>query len=137
MPTRLILTALVALLGACSSPSSDDVANREPETALLGPGDVERGRKAFGQCRSCHAIEAGVNRVGPSLFGVVDRRAGGVDGYAYSKAMGDSGLTWTEAELDAYLTAPRREVPGTKMSFAGLSNPQARRDLIAYLATLK
>ena len=137
--TRPTLTVLIAALGlaatACSR--SEPPQSASTTAAVPGPGDAERGRRVFGACRSCHAVEGGIGRVGPSLFAVVDRPAARTPTYAYSKAMQASGLVWTEAELDAYLENPRARVPGTKMSFAGVSDPQARRDVIAYLATLK
>ena len=96
-------------------------------------GDVARGQRVFMQCRTCHAIEAGVNRVGPSLHGIVGRRSGIMANYRYSAAMKNSGRTWDEETLAAYLENPRAYIPGTKMSFAGLRNPQQRADVIAYL----
>lgn len=140
VPANTLLLALLALtLAACSAPADkDDTAPSETQTAAVaGPGDVEAGRRAFGQCRSCHAIEAGVTRVGPSLFGVVGRVAGSLEGYSYSKAMTDSGLTWTPDTLDAYLENPHKVVKGTKMSLAGIPDAQRRRDIVAYLETLK
>lgn len=140
VPARWLLTALSALtLGACSSSTEPDesVEADASETAIVSAGDVEAGRRAFGQCRSCHAVEAGVTRVGPSLFGVVGRPAGAVSGYTYSKAMADSGLIWTPETLDAYLENPQKKVKGTKMSMAGIADAQRRADVVAYLGTLK
>lgn len=140
VPACWLLTALSALtLGACSSSTEPDesVEADAGETAIVSAGDVEAGRRAFGQCRSCHAVEAGVTRVGPSLFGVVGRPAGAVSGYAYSKAMADSGLIWTPETLDAYLENPQKKVKGTKMSMAGIAAAQRRADVVAYLGTLK
>lgn len=143
MTIRLSPLAAFAMSGAmlaagCSSPSEPKRTESKAETApvALGPGDIEAGRRAFGRCRSCHAVEAGVNRVGPSLSDVVGRPAGAAAGYSYSKAMQDSGVIWTEEALEAYLENPRKHVPGTKMSFAGVSDPQERRDVIAYLKSL-
>ena len=96
-------------------------------------GDAARGQRVFMQCRTCHAVEAGVNRVGPSLHGIVGRRSGIMADYRYSAAMKNSGKTWDEETLSAYLENPRAHIPGTKMSFAGLRNPQQRVDVIAYL----
>ena len=99
--------------------------------------DAELGQKVFKQqCNICHDVAPGRIRVGPSLFGVVGRRAGAMDGYHYSDANRSSGITWDPPTLDKYLTDPRGVVPGTKMTFAGLKNDEQRRSLIDYLATL-
>ncbi|MEO0501496.1 MAG: cytochrome c family protein [Pseudomonadota bacterium] len=96
-------------------------------------GDASAGKTVFAQCRACHAVEEGVNRVGPSLAGVVGRTAGSVDGYNYSPANANSGLVWTPEQLYVYLEDPRGVVPGTKMVFPGLKRAQQRADVIAYL----
>jgi cytochrome c len=99
---------------------------------------VEAGQKVFKQqCGLCHDIAAGKNRGGPSLFGTVGRKAGGVDGFHYSDGNKNSGLTWDQATLDKYLADPRGTVPGTTMTYAGVKNEEQRRDIIAYLATLR
>lgn len=127
-----ILVSGALFVAACSGPAEP----KKEGPVALHAGVVEDGRRAFGQCRSCHAIEPGVNRVGPSLHAVVGRAAGSVPDYRYSKAMAASGVVWTDEALEAYLENPRTHVPGTKMSFAGVSDPQRRRDLVAYLKTL-
>jgi len=96
-------------------------------------GDTARGQRVFAQCATCHSPDAGVNRVGPSLHGIVGRRAGTIEGFRYSDANRNSGITWTEQELFTYLENPRGRVPGTIMAFVGLRNPQQRADVIAYL----
>lgn len=96
-------------------------------------GDADKGKAAFTTCQTCHAIDAGVNKIGPSLHGVVGRKAGSIAGFTYSDANKTSGITWTEAKLFQYLENPQRVVPGTKMSFPGWSDPQKRADVIAYL----
>ena len=98
-------------------------------------GDAAKGEKVFGQCKTCHVAEKGVNRVGPSLWGVVGRSAGSIEGFKYSPANKNSGLTWSEAQLFTYLEAPQKVIKGTYMAFAGLKNPQDRADVIAYLKT--
>ena len=99
--------------------------------------NVEAGQKAFKQqCGLCHDTSAGKNRVGPSLFGLVGRKSGAVDGFHYSDANKNSGLTWDQVTLDKYLGDPRGTVPGTTMTYAGVKNEEQRRDIIAYLATL-
>ena len=98
-------------------------------------GDATKGAADFMTCKTCHAIEVGVNKIGPSLHGVVGRKAGSIAGYAYSAANKGSGITWTEDKLFQYLEKPQRVVPGTKMSYPGLTDPQKRADVIAYLKT--
>ena len=74
--------------------------------------------------------------IGPSLFGVVGRKAGTLPGYVYSPAMKAAGWTWDQSEIDHFITDPHALVPGTKMSFPGLKNPQQRSEITSYLATL-
>jgi len=88
-------------------------------------------------CAVCHSMEPGTNKIGPSLAGIVGRPAGTAPGFNYTAANKNSGITWTEAELDTYLTDPRAKIPGTKMLFAGLKNPDDRKAIIAYLAKQK
>jgi cytochrome c len=99
--------------------------------------DVDAGKAVFhAKCTICHSISQGQNRVGPSLFGVVGRKAGTAPNYSYSEAMKTSGKTWDAATLDVYLTNPRGTVPGTKMAFGGLGDATDRANLIAYLSTV-
>ena len=103
---------------------------------ILSTGAVaeEPGETVFKKnCAVCHTLDAGKNKIGPSLAGVVGRKAGGVPGFAYSAANKNSGDTWDEQTLDTYLTDPRKFMPGTKMVFAGLKNPEDRKALIEYL----
>lgn len=102
-------------------------------------GDAKAGEQVFKQCALCHTNEAGKNKIGPSLFGVVGRKPGTLSNFSYSDAMKNFGKdhTWTPQELDTYLTDPRKIVPGTKMIFPGLKNEKDRENVIAYLATLK
>lgn len=102
-----------------------------------GGGDPAAGEKVFNQCKACHTVEAGKNRVGPSLHGVVGRKAASVEGFKYSDAMKNSGLTWTPENLDKYLASPKGDVPGNKMAFAGLKKPEDRANVIAYLSQQK
>ncbi|MBC7954098.1 MAG: cytochrome c family protein [Rhodospirillaceae bacterium] len=106
-------------------------------TAFAQAGDPAAGEKVFTQCKACHTVQAGQNRVGPSLFGVVGRAAGAVEGFAYSPAMKGSGMTWTAETLDKYLTDPKAAIPGNKMVFPGLKKPEDRANVIAYLAQQK
>ncbi|MEM1105526.1 MAG: cytochrome c family protein [Pseudomonadota bacterium] len=96
-------------------------------------GDPTAGRRVFARCSSCHALAPGQNRTGPTLYGVVGRPAGAVEGFRYSQATQRSGLIWSEAMLFAYLENPSGVINGTSMSFIGLARPQQRADVIAYI----
>ncbi len=98
-------------------------------------GNAAAGEKVFVACKTCHAIEAGKNMVGPSLHALVGRHSGSIPGYSYSAANKNSGITWTEAKLFQYLEVPQRVIPGTKMTYTGVKDPQQRADVIAYLKT--
>ena len=95
--------------------------------------DAAAGERVFALCRSCHVLDEGVNRVGPSLHNIVGRQAGSVPGFNYSEANKNSGVTWTPEVLFEYLEDPKGFMPGTKMAFPGIKNPQDRANLIAYL----
>jgi cytochrome c len=96
--------------------------------------DLAAGERVFAQCRACHQVgEAAKNAVGPVLNGLFGRQAGTVEGYNYSPANKNSGLTWDEAVFREYIKDPRAKVPGTKMVYAGLKDEQRIMDLIAYL----
>ena len=106
---------------------------------MLSTGAVaeEPGETLFKKnCAICHTLEAGKNKIGPSLAGVVGRKAGSVPGFAYSAANKNSGDIWDAQTLDTYLADPRKLMPGTKMVFAGLKNLQDRKALIEYLKGL-
>lgn len=95
--------------------------------------DPAAGAKVFTICRACHTLEAGKNRIGPSLHGLFGRKSGSVPGFAYSPAMKNAGITWDETTLNKYLKDPKAVVVGNKMAFAGVKNDQDRQNLIAYL----
>ena len=96
--------------------------------------DAANGEKVFAQCRACHQVgETAKNAVGPQLNGLLGCKAGTVEGYNYSPANKNSGLTWDEATFRDYIKDPRAKVPGTKMVYAGLKDDQRISDLIAYL----
>lgn len=106
--------------------------------AHAADGDAEAGARVFRtQCGACHVVEAGKNRVGPSMFGIVGRKSGEVEGFRYSAANKNANITWTPGELDTYLINPRAKIPGTTMAYVGLRNEKQRADLIAYLVSLK
>jgi cytochrome c len=96
-------------------------------------GNAVHGQQLFARCAACHTVGQTGGKMGPSLNGVVGRKAGSVAGYAYSAAMKNSGLTWDAATLARFLQAPMKVVPGTKMFFPGLPSAQDQADLTAYL----
>ena len=105
-------------------------------TAALA-ADPAGGEKIFKmQCGICHAVAAGENRIGPTLFGVVGRAAGSVPGFNYTADHKKLGITWDAATLDKYLVNPRAMVPDTSMVYGGLKDDAERADLVAYLGTL-
>lgn len=106
-----------------------------PIATLLATADPAKGEAVFAKCASCHTINAGgANGIGPNLHGVVGEPIGkGVGGFAFSDALKNVGGTWTFDQLDAWLKSPKAFAPGTKMTFAGLSKPEDRANLIVYL----
>lgn len=125
--------------GEATVPQTPQAQTHEASLATrLQQGNLENGRKVFGQCALCHTpVKDGPNRVGPHLWGVVGRPFAALDDFTYSRAMrAQPDKRWDFATLDAYLTSPRKAVPGTAMSFVGIQNPQDRADLLLYLRSL-
>jgi len=121
------LAAIVVLAAAGLMPAAPTLA-----------ADAEAGARVFRtQCGACHLVEAGKNRVGPSLHNIVGRPSGEVEGFRYSAANKNANITWTPEVLDKYLINPRQMIPGTTMAYVGLRNETQRANLIAYLETLK
>ena len=114
-------------------PAADDVTTLDGVDYASLTGDAASGKSSFAQCRTCHVVDPGMNRVGPSLAGIVGRTAGTVDGFRYSDANANSGIIWTEEKLNQFLEKPQRVIPKTKMIFAGMPDAQKRADMIAYL----
>jgi cytochrome c len=105
--------------------------------SLLASASAERGAQVAKQCQVCHNVEEGKgNKVGPDLYGVVDRPVASEPGFNYSAPLKAKGGKWTFAALNKWLTDPKADVKGTSMSFAGLSRAAQRADVIAYLNTL-
>ncbi|MCW2383288.1 MULTISPECIES: c-type cytochrome [unclassified Sphingobium] len=104
---------------------------------LLASADVAAGEKVFAKCVACHTVnQGGANGIGPNLWAIVGDPIGhGRGGFAFSDALKKVGGNWTFEQLDHWLTSPRSFANGTKMSFAGLSKPEDRANLIAYLNT--
>jgi cytochrome c len=127
--TVAILGLAFALAACGGDPQSK--ADGPAETAqVAGPPPPA----AFAQCLSCHTVEPGRNMIGPSLFGVLGKRAGSAPGFTYSNALQASRVTWDAKTLDAWLAGPAVLIPGNKMMFAGLHDPARRKEVIDYLA---
>lgn len=128
-PLRIALAALTIACGVYAG----------VERAPAQEASAEEGAEVFKKCRACHDVGPGAkNKVGPLLNGIIGRPVGTVDGFNYSEAnkqAGAKGTVWTEDVMFKYLEAPLSFMPGTKMAFAGLKDPQDRKDVIAYLKT--
>ncbi|WBY03945.1 c-type cytochrome [Ramlibacter tataouinensis] len=110
---------MALLCGGASAATSDATA-------------LKHGEEVYGRCLACHAIEQ--NRTGPAHCGLFGRKAGTAPGYAsYSAALKNSGITWNEATLSKFLADPMNTVPGTNMTYLGVTDAKERADLIAYL----
>lgn len=96
--------------------------------------NAEAGERVFVQCRGCHQVgETARNVTGPHLNGLFGRTSGSLEGYAYSAANKNAGIVWTDESFREFVTNPRAKIPGTKMIYAGIKNPDQVTDLIAYL----
>jgi len=119
---RLTLSALVAIASSLAAPA-----------ALAQDGAA--GKTSFNKCMACHAIGEGAkNKVGPELNGLNSRKSGTAEGYSYSDANKNSGITWSEVEFKDYIKDPKAKIPGTKMIFPGIKNEKEASDLWAFLA---
>lgn len=135
----LALTLSVGAFAAGIASSRSDAAAPPMAAAAPAPqGNAATGAKLFLQCRACHTVApSAAHTVGPNLAGVMGAKAATRPGYNYSPALKKANLSWDKATMDAWLTRPAKLVPGNKMAFAGMSNPQQRADMIAYLSSLK
>ncbi|WP_411914165.1 c-type cytochrome [Bosea thiooxidans] len=116
---RAILSSLLLVLPFLAQPAAAQ--------------DAAAGERSFNKCRACHQVgESARNMVGPELNGLIGRHSGAVEGYSYSAANKNSGLTWDEATFTDYIKDPRAKIPGTKMIFAGIKNEKEIKDLIAF-----
>jgi cytochrome c len=97
--------------------------------------DATAGKSSFNKCLACHAIGEGAkNKVGPELNGIDGRKSGTAEGYSYSDANKNSGITWSKDQFLEYIKEPKAKIPGTKMVFAGIKNEKEANDLWAFLA---
>ncbi|MCI0431258.1 MAG: cytochrome c family protein [Rhodospirillales bacterium] len=99
----------------------------------LAAGDAAKGKSAFQACAACHSLEPGKAKVGPSLHGILGRKAGSLAGFNYSPAMKQADVVWSEETLDRYLASPKEFIPGNRMPFPGIKDGGKRQDLLAYL----
>jgi cytochrome c2 len=104
-----------------------------PAGLARADGDAARGEAKFQDCAACHKLEAGANNVGPSLHGILTRKAGELADFRYSPAIKRSGIAWTPETLDKFVADPQAMVPGNRMPYAGMASAADRTDLIAYL----
>ncbi|HTV36473.1 MAG TPA: cytochrome c family protein [Xanthobacteraceae bacterium] len=112
-------------------------APAQPFDTLLASASPQHGAQVAKQCQICHNLQEGKGpKIGPDLYGVVGRKVATAPGFNYTAALKAKGGTWTFDALNKWLTDPRADVPGTAMTFAGISNDKQRADVIAYLDTL-
>lgn len=116
--TGLILSTLMLAALAAAPARADSAA---------------QGKAMFAICAACHSLDPGVNKIGPSLHGIIGRKAGSEPGYSYSSAMKNAGFTWTPDKLAAYLDDPQKVVPGDKMPYAGTHNMDMAKSIVDYL----
>ncbi len=114
--------------------SSDGGAEEVPMSMMLAKADVAAGEAVFRKCVACHTInEGGANGIGPNLWNSFGKSHGHVAGFAYSDALASVEGNWNFDNMNAWLISPRKYAPGTKMTFAGLSKPEDRANVIAYM----
>ncbi|MGI9291815.1 MAG: c-type cytochrome [Gammaproteobacteria bacterium] len=110
------------------------VADPAEVAARVAAADPENGKRLYIYCQACHTLNSGgPNKVGPNLYGVVNRGAAMAEGFVFSEPLSNSGLVWDQVTLDAWIENPSRLVPGTTMVFGGIKDPVQRANLIAYL----
>lgn len=106
-------------------------------SSALAGGDVATGKKLAKKCKACHTLkEGGKHRLGPNLYGILNKPAGKAEGYKYSKAMKSTDIVWDDHTFTDFVTKPKKVLKGTKMSFKGFKKASQRADLLAYFKTL-
>jgi len=132
----MFLTLAIAV-ALHASPIEDNAPIQAAESLV---GDPIRGEDVFNRCRACHSLTASDNRrackVGPTLLGLFGRAVGTIAKCEYSAALANADFIWTPERLDQWLQSPAGYLPGNRMAFQSLSDPQERADLIAFLANL-
>lgn len=111
-----------------------DAEPQVPFAALLAEASAEKGKSVAKKCSACHTFDkGGKNKIGPNLFGIVDRKLGAGEGFAYSEALKAKGGAWDYDALNKFLASPKAFINGTKMSFAGIKRDKQRADLVLYM----
>jgi cytochrome c len=130
-PGYIVEVKAEASPGAAAAPAATPIAT------LLATASADRGANVAKQCQACHNFQEGAGaKIGPDLYGVVDRQVASVSGFGYSAALKSKGGKWDFDALNKWLTKPSAYAPGTAMTFAGISNEKQRADVIAYLDSL-
>ena len=125
-----VAVAAILTVGASNSQAQETLLDQ------LATADITKGERVFKKCKSCHTIDSGGgNKIGPNLYGIVQRPVATVEGYKYSKALIAFGDQWTLDRLNAFLEKPKAAVKRTKMSFAGIKKPADRLNLLGFLNT--
>lgn len=134
MSRAVMLACLLLSLAACGGSEESELSTEE---RLAAPPDLERGRRAFRACAVCHEIADGaMHRVGPNLYDVIGAEAAAQPGFAYSRALREAEVVWTDEALDAWIANPTGFIRGTRMAFQGEPDPAERRDIIAYMKSV-
>jgi cytochrome c2 len=102
-------------------------------SAARADGDSARGEKKFEECQACHSLDRNAESLGPSLYGVFERKAGASADFRFSPAMKRSGITWTPRTVETFIADPQSVVPANRMPYAGMPNEADRADLVAFL----
>lgn len=136
-PTATVTPAATASATPASAPKTEAAPAASAKTETVAVAAAVQP-KSFLRCAACHTVDkGGENKLGPNLWGVTGKPAGVHSGFAYSPALTEAGITWTDANLDAWLENPRKLVPGNRMSFPGIKDPAMRKELIDYLKALR
>ena len=128
------VASVTTVASTTSAEASSENSESENIMALFASTSAADGAKVFKKCLACHSVEkGGPNKIGPNIFGVLNRRAGSISNYKYSKAMLAYGKVWSFEEMNGFLTKPKDWIKGTKMSFIGLKNAKDRAAVILYM----
>ena len=133
--TGSVLAAAFVAASVAAYAGGDKAAPTAPEVGEPAAEKTDAGQMLFNNaCRTCHATKAGDNRLGPSLAGLIGRKAGSVEGFNYSPAMKSAGITWDEKTLDAFIANPDAVVPGNTMKpYTGMTSAEDRSTIVSFL----
>lgn len=139
LAAALGLGALLAGCGGGGDADTDEATETAaaPSESVASADAAAAAPEAFAVCSACHSVNKGENGIGPSLAGIYGTKAGIVEGFDFSPQLVESGITWDDASLDKWLTNPQAMVPGTKMSYAGMTDAAKRKEIIEYIKSLK